>query len=74
MRTKTFPTEIFVTSENEGTDDAYKQVHSTATDAAEMLTKKRVGRYLLAEVLKVEGTAKVSGYSLQCHPNFRRKT
>jgi hypothetical protein len=28
---------------------------------------------MLAEVLHVEGKAVVSGASLQCHPNYRRK-
>jgi hypothetical protein len=72
-RPKSFPTEIFVTSENEGTEDAYKQVHETAQESAELNTTKRVGRYLLAEILKVEGVAKVSGDSLHCHSSFKRK-
>jgi hypothetical protein len=72
-RPKSFPTEIFVTSEEEGTDDAYKQVHERAEDAAELQNTKRVGRYLLAEILKVEIVPKVSRGSLHCHPNFKRK-
>lgn len=71
MRKASFPTEIFATSENEGTDDAYKQVHETAEATAELNTRKRVGRYLLAEILKVEGVAKVHGDSDHCHPNFK---
>jgi len=72
-RPKSFPTEIFVTSENEGTENAYKQVHETAEATAEINTRKRVGRYLLAEILKVEGVAKVNGDSDHFHPNFKAK-
>jgi hypothetical protein len=72
-RSKTFPIEIFVTSENEGTEDHYKQVHETAELAADLHETKRVGRYLLAEILKVKGVAEVSGDSLHCHPSLRRK-
>jgi len=72
-RPKTFQTEIFVTSEGEDTNEPYKVVHETVEGAAEMNESKRVARYLLAEILKVEGVAKVSGHSLDCHPNFKRK-
>jgi hypothetical protein len=73
---KSFPSEIFVTSEEEGTEDHYKQVHDTANEVAvglDLHTPKRVGRYLLAEILKVEALPKVSVESSHRHPNCKRK-
>jgi hypothetical protein len=53
-RPKSFPTEIFVTSENDGTEDAYKKVHETPEAPAELNITKPVGRYLLAEIIMSE--------------------
>jgi hypothetical protein len=72
-RPKQFPTEIFISHEGEDTTEPWKQVYETAEDAAVLGEKKRVGRYLLAEIQQVEGIAKVVGSSAHCHPNFRRK-
>lgn len=57
---KTFPTEIFVTSENEGTEDAYKMVHESPSKASEMGVKKNVAKYRLDSVFTVEGIAKIT--------------
>lgn len=60
-RPKTFPNEIFVTLEQSGTQDEYLQVNKTADETAEVGTKKRVGRYMLHEVVTVEAKVSVTG-------------
>lgn len=72
-RPKTYPNEIYLSHENEGTEDSYYHATKTPNDLAELSVKKRVGRYLLAEVIHVEGKVVTSGASLQCHPEFQRK-
>jgi hypothetical protein len=73
-RPRTYPDEIYLSHENEGTEDLYYHATKTPNDLAELGVKKRVGRYLLAEVVKVEGKVVVHGDSMnQCHPELQRK-
>ena len=74
-RPRTYPNEIYLSHENEGTEDSYYHAvkPSDVKDIAELGVKKRVGRYLLAEVIHVEGKVVESGATLQCHSEFQRK-
>lgn len=72
-RPKTYPNEIYLSLEQEGTPDEYLQANKTPDVCAEIGVKKRIGRYMLHEVIHVEGKVVTSGASLQCHPSLRRK-
>ena len=74
-RPRQYPTEIFVTIENEGQgDDEFYQVNKDVNDTADLEnTPKRVGRYLLAEILSVRTEVVVRGNSLHCHESFKAK-
>ena len=54
-RPRTFPAEIYVSVEEEGTEEQYFQVHTEADTAAEIGVKRRIGRYMLHETQTVEG-------------------
>lgn len=51
---KTFPDQIYVTVEEKGTEDEFLQINKTAQDTAIIGQKRRVGRYVLHEVVIVE--------------------
>jgi hypothetical protein len=51
---KTFPDEIFVSQEEKGTENEWLQVNKTADDTAIIGEKRRVGRYVLHEIVTVE--------------------
>lgn len=51
---KKFPEEIFVTQEEAGTVNEWLQVNETAEQTASIGQKKRVGRYVLQDVVTVE--------------------
>lgn len=56
-----FPSEIFVSIENEGQgEDEYKLINETAEDAAEVNNPKEVGHYILQDVVTVEAEIKVT--------------
>lgn len=56
-----FEQEIFVTIENPGSEDEFQNVHPSAQGCASFKDgEKRVGRYVLKEVLKVQATASVT--------------
>lgn len=57
---KIFPKEIFVSQEEEGTKDEWLQVNKTAEEVATIGEKKRVGRYVLKDVVTVEAKAVIS--------------
>jgi len=61
---KTFPDQIFVSQELKGTDEEWLQVNKTADETASIGEKKRVGRYVLHEVLTVETKVIASTHSL----------
>jgi hypothetical protein len=61
---KIFPDQIFVSQEEKGTPDEWLQVNKTADETASIGEKKRVGRYVLHEVLTVETKVIASTHSL----------
>lgn len=63
-RPKTFPNEIYLTVEEAGTPEEWLMVHTNADDTAIMGEKRRVGRYILHEVVQVESKIVVSGTGL----------
>jgi hypothetical protein len=54
---KNYPKELFVIRENEGSEDEYLNTTETAEETAELGKKKRVARYVLEDVITVEGKA-----------------
>jgi hypothetical protein len=72
-RPRTYPNEIFLSIEQEVTGDEYLQANKTPEGCAVLGEKKRVGRYMLHEVIYVEGKVVTTGATLQCHPSLRKK-
>lgn len=60
-RPRTFPAEIYITVEELGTDDEFFQVNLKEEETAVVGQKRRVGRYMLHEVLRVSTKVEVSG-------------
>ena len=63
-RPRQYPNELFVSVENQGTDEEYFSASTTPDGCAELSMKKRIGRYVLAEVIHVEGKVITSGAPL----------
>lgn len=61
---QTFPDQIFVSQEQQGTEDEWLQVNKTVDETAIIGEKKRIGRYVLHEVLTVETKVIASTRSL----------
>ena len=52
-RPRTFPSEIYLTVEQQGTNDEYFQYHLSLEDSAVLGNDVRVGRYMLHEVITI---------------------
>lgn len=48
-----FPAEIFLTVEEEGTENEFFLVHMDTTSTAEIGKERHVGRYMLDETLRI---------------------
>jgi len=72
-RPRVFPNEIYVTVEEAGTDDEWLLVHTDTDDTAIIGEKRRVGRYMLHDVLNVESKIVVNGSGLYTPSTPRKK-
>lgn len=61
---KQFPAEIYLTIEEEGTENEYLQVHTTPDTAAKVGEAVRTGRYMLHETVEVNAQVTVAGHSM----------
>jgi len=59
MAKYSFPKELFVTKEDEGTEDEFLSAHTDASDAAVIGETRVVGHYILKSALVVETNVSV---------------
>lgn len=62
---KKYPKQIFVSREETGTENEWLQVNKTVGETACIGKKKRIGHYVLKEVLTVESKVVVTTQKIQ---------